>query len=132
MASRLFALDGVQVAEVDAEAGGGRTVWVVTADPQVAACPGCGTVSQRVKGYVTTRPADLRHGQDRVAVRWVKRRLECREPSCPRKTFTESVAQVPPRCRVTARLREHAAGLVADRGGAGGVGGGAGRPLVAG
>src|ERR1035441_8109629 len=81
MASRLFALDGVQVAEVDAEAGGGRTVWVVTADPQVAACPGCGTVSQRVKGYVTTRPADLRHGQDRVAVRWVKRRLECREPS---------------------------------------------------
>jgi transposase len=116
MASRLFALDGVQVAEVDAEAGGGRTVWVVTADPQVAACPGCGTVSQRVKGYVTTRPADLRHGQDRVAVRWVKRRLECREPSCPRKTFTESVAQVPPRCRVTARLREHAAGLVADGG----------------
>jgi hypothetical protein len=33
MATRLFALDGVQVAEVDAEAGGGRTVWVVTADP---------------------------------------------------------------------------------------------------
>ena len=116
MATRLFALDGVDVVEVDAEAGGGRTVRVVTADPGAAACPGCGTVSGRVKGYVTTRPADLRHGQDQVAVRWVKRRLECREPSCPRKTFTESLAQVPPRCRVTARLRGHAAGLVADGG----------------
>jgi transposase len=116
MATRLFALDGVDVVEVDAEAGGGRTVWVVTADPGAAACPGCGTVSARVKGYVTTRPADLRHGQEQVAVRWVKRRLECREPSCPRKTFTESIAAVPPRCRVTARLRGHAAGLVADGG----------------
>ncbi len=116
MATRLFALDGVDVVEVDAEAGGGRTVWVVTADPAAAACPGCGTVSARVREYVTTRPADLRHGQDEVAVRWVKRRLECREPSCPGKTFTESVAQVPPRCRVTARLRGHAAGLVADGG----------------
>jgi transposase len=116
MATRLFALEGVQVAEVDAEAGGGRTVWVVTADPQAAACPGCGTVSARVKEYVTTCPADLRHGQGQVAVRWVKRRLECREPACPRKSFTESLPAVPPRCRVTARLRGHAAGLVADGG----------------
>jgi transposase len=116
MATRLFALDGVDVVEVDAEAGGSRTVWVVTADPGAAACPGCGTVSARVREYVTTRPADLRHGQDQIAVRWVKRRLECREPSCPRKTFTESVAQVPPRCRVTARLRGHTASLVADGG----------------
>jgi transposase len=116
MASRLFALDGVQVAEVDAEAGGGRTVWLVTDGPQAAACPGCGTVSARVKGYVTARPADLPFGQGQVAVVLVKRRLECREPSCPRKTFTEPVAQVPPRCRVTARLREHAAGLVAGGG----------------
>jgi transposase len=116
MASRLFALDGVQVAEVDAEAGGGRTVWLVAADPQVAACPGCGTVSARVKGYVTARPADLPFGQDQVAVVLVKRRLECREPSCPRRTFTEPVAQVPPRCRVTERLREHAAGLVSGGG----------------
>ena len=46
----------------------------------------------------------------------MKRRLECREPSCPRKTFTESLVQVPPRCRVTTRLREHAGGLVAGGG----------------
>ena len=28
---------------------------------------------------------------------------------CPRKTFTEWVRQLPPRCRMTARLREQAA-----------------------
>ncbi len=116
MASRLFALDGAEVVEVDAEAGGSRTVWVRPAVPEAAACPGCGTVSAHVKGYVTTRPADLGCGQGQVSVVQVKRRLECREPSCPRKTFTEAAAAVPPRCRVTGRLREHAAGLVADGG----------------
>jgi len=116
MASRLFALDGAEVVEVDAEAGGDRTVWVRPAGPRAAACPGCGTVPAHVKGYVTTRPADLGHGQGQVGVVQVKRRLECREPSCPRKTFTEAAAVVPPRCRVTGRLREHAAGLAADGG----------------
>jgi Helix-turn-helix domain of transposase family ISL3 len=33
-----------------------------------------------------------------------------------RQTFTEAAAAVLPRCRVTERLREHAAGLVADGG----------------
>jgi transposase len=116
MASRLFALDGAQVVEVDAEAGGGRTVRVRPAGPGLAACPGCGTVSGHVKGYVTTRPAGLGCGQGQAGVVQVKRRLVCREPSCPRKTFTEAAAAVPPRCRVTDRLREHAAGLAAGGG----------------
>jgi hypothetical protein len=37
MASRLFALDGAEVVEVDAEAGGSRTVWVRPAAPQAFA-----------------------------------------------------------------------------------------------
>ena len=65
--------------------------------PKLAACPDCGTVSAHVKGYVITCPADLRQGQ--VGVVQVKRRLECREPSCPSKTFTEAAAAVLPRCR---------------------------------
>jgi transposase len=112
----LFGLDGVQVADVDAEGSGSRTVWVVTADPGAAACPGCGTVSAHVKEHVTTCPADLPQGQGQIAVRWVKRRWECRCRSCPRKTFTESITAVPARCRVTARLRAHAACLIADGG----------------
>ena len=115
-ATALFALAGVAVAGADALAGGGRAVLVVTADPGAARCPECRTASGRVKEYVTTHPADVAHGQDRVMVAWVKRRWECREPSCPRKSFTESLPAIPPRCRVTARLREHAAALVAEGG----------------
>jgi len=116
MASRLFALDGVEVAEVDEEPGGGRTVWVVTADPAARVCPVCNTASEHVKEQVMTRPADVAHGGDRVSVVWVKRRWECRVASCPRGTFTESLPAVPPRCRVTSRLREHAGWLVAEGG----------------
>lgn len=116
MASRLFALEGAEVAEVDVERGGGRTVWLVTADPAARACPGCHTSSEHAREQVVTRPADIGYGRDRVSVVWIKRRWECRVASCPRGTFTESLPSVPPRCRVTERLREHAAWLVAEGG----------------
>jgi transposase len=106
MASRLFALDGaevVEVVEVDEEPGGGRTVWLVTADPAARACPVCKTASEHAREQVVTRPADIGYGQDQVSVVWVKRRWECRAAWCPRQTFTESLPSVPPRCRVTGR-----------------------------
>jgi transposase len=116
MASRLFALEGAEVAEVDEEPGGGRTVWLVTADPAAPACPGCGTVSGHVRERVVTRPADIGYGRDGIAVVWVRRRWECRVASCPRGTFTESLPSIAPRCRVTERLREQAGWLVAEGG----------------
>ena len=51
-----------------------------------------------------------------MEVWWVKRRWKCDEEGCERKTFTEWVPQVPPRCRLTGRLREQAAAEVAERG----------------
>src|SRR6266700_2495668 len=105
MATRLFALEGTAVAEVDAGAGGGRTVWVVTDDLGAAACPGCGTVSAHVKGYVTTRPADLRHGRGQIAVVWVKGRWKCRSVPCERKGFPKSRPAAPSRGRVTTGRR---------------------------
>ena len=54
---------------------------------------------------------------DPVAVWWVKhRRWKCQAPGCRRKTFTERVPQVPPRCWLMARLREQAGTEVAGRG----------------
>jgi transposase len=41
---------------------------------------------------------------------------QCGNQECLRKTFTESVPALPPRCRVTARLRGQAAGEIAERG----------------
>src|SRR5512142_1541996 len=116
MASRLFALDGAEVAEVDEEPGGGRTVWLVTADPDARSCPVCKTASAHVREWVATRPADVAHGGGQAGVVWVKRRWECRVAACPRKTFIESLPAIPARCRVTERLRDHAGWLVAEGG----------------
>ena len=58
---------------------------------------------------VLTRPRDVRRAGDPVDLRWVKRRWKCADEDCERKTFTEWLPQVPPRCRITARLREQAA-----------------------
>ena len=116
MASRLFALDGAEVVEVDEEPGGGRTVWLVTADPDARVVPGVQMASAHVRERVVTRPADVAYGGGQVRVVWVKRRGECRVASCPRKTFTESLPGIPPRCRMTERLRDHAGRLVAEGG----------------
>ncbi|HLZ36715.1 MAG TPA: ISL3 family transposase [Mycobacteriales bacterium] len=105
----LFGLPGVAVETVSADGGGARTVHVVTADPTAPACPSCGVFSTSVKQYRTTRPKDLPYGEAPLAVRWRKAQYRCREASCPRKAFTESIAELPPRARVTGRLLRFAA-----------------------
>src|SRR5262249_20206994 len=47
---------------------------------------------------------------------WVKVRRKCGNQECPRKTFTEQVPALPPRCRIMARLREQAGTEVTERG----------------
>jgi transposase len=115
-ASVLFGVEGLQVTDVQALPDGTVEVWAVTGDLAAAACPDCGTVSSRRPDTVLARPRDVRRGGDPVAVWWVKRRWKCEAPGCARKTFTERVPQVPPRCRLTARLREQAGTEVAGRG----------------
>jgi len=112
----LFGVEGLQVTDAQAGPDGTLEVWAVTDYPAAAACPDCGTVSARRHDTVLARPRDVRRGGDRVAVWWVKHRWKCGEPGCARKTFTERVPQVPPRCRLTRRLREQAAAEVAERG----------------
>ena len=115
-ASALLGVDGLRVVEAEPEVDGTLTVWVTTDPPDAAACPDCGTLSGRVHDYVLTRPRDLRRGLDQVLVCWLKRRWKCGNGGCGRKTFTEALAAVPPRCRLTTRLRELAGAEVAERG----------------
>ena len=115
-ASALFGVAGLQVTDVQARPGGAVQVWAVTDWPGAAACPDCGALSDRPHETVLARPRDARRAGDQVDLRWVKRRWKCPQESCERRTFTERLPQVPPRCRVTARLREQAAREVADRG----------------
>ncbi len=115
-ASVLFGVEGLQLTDADEGADGTLEVWAVTDYPAAAACPGCGTVSGRVYETVVTRPRDVRRAGDAVDLRWVKVRRKCENQKCPRKTFTEWVPPLPPRCRITARLREQAAHEVTERG----------------
>jgi transposase len=78
--------------------------------------PGLRHGLDRVHETVLARPQDMRRAGDAVDLRWVKARRKCGNPQCPRKTFTEWVPQVPPRYRLTTRLREQAAHEVAERG----------------
>ena len=111
----LFGLPGVQVQRVDRDAGGGRLVHLSTAQGTSAAgCPGCGVVSSSVKGNVITRPVDLPYGPEPLMLEWHKRRWRCREPTCSRLSFTESIEQVAAGRRTTGRLRAAIACAVGD------------------
>jgi transposase len=116
MVSVLFGVAGLQVTEAGPGAGGTLEVRAVTDHPAAGVCPDCATPARRVHEYVLARPRDVRRGPDRVDLCWVKRRWKCDERGCARKTFTGWVPQVPPRCRITGRLREQAGAEVAGRG----------------
>jgi transposase len=115
MASALLGLDGVRVTAVEDDGDGGLRVYAAST-AALAACPGCGTPSGAVKEWVTARPKDVAFGGRAVSLVWFKRRLYCPGSSCRAASFTESVPAVPRRCRMTARLRGHAAALVTDGG----------------
>jgi transposase len=44
---------------------------------------------------------------------WRKRRLACLEPACARRSFTQTCTEIPPRSRLSARLRLRVAEAVA-------------------
>jgi len=70
-----------------------------------AACPACGVLTSRVKDRPLVSVKDLDAPGLRVDLWWRKRRLVCVEPLCPRGTFTQTSSAVPPRARLTNRLR---------------------------
>ena len=71
-ASARFGVEGRQVTGVEAAPDGGIEVWAVTDREAAAACPDCGTVSDRVHEMVVTRPRDVRRAGDAVDLRGVK------------------------------------------------------------
>jgi zinc-finger of transposase IS204/IS1001/IS1096/IS1165 len=83
---------------------------LVTIDEQARCCPACRVRPEHPHGWVQTRPRDLPVAGRRTELTWTKRRWKCRTPDCPRRTFTESLPQIPPRSRLTCRLRQSAAG----------------------
>ena len=109
-------LEGLAVDRVERLADGSRLVHLITNDATARACPACGVFATVPKGWALTRPRDLPYGQHGLHLAWRKRRWYCREPACPRVSFTESITQVPPRAKITTRLRRTAGDHVRDHG----------------
>src|SRR5512142_892825 len=115
MATTLLGLPGVRVVEVDVEADGSLTVYVVTSGSDIV-CPECGSRPGWVKDRVETTARDVAFGDRKLTVVWAKRRWSCPAPTCARRTFTERGPAVAPRRRITARLRQSMAVAVAESG----------------
>ncbi len=105
----LFGLPGVAVDRVERDGNGGRTVHLRTDASRCSVPSECRGVSSSVKQRRTTRPRDLPYGEAPLQVRWHKTQFACRERLCPRKAFTESIAELPPYARITGRARRAAA-----------------------
>ena len=103
--SLLFDLPGFRVVScVEIPPGGRRVVVMQVADEH--ACPRCGVlVGGKPYDLRQSRIKDLPFGHRPLEVIWRKRRYRCREWRCPQRVFTERSVQVPPRCRLTGRLR---------------------------
>ena len=116
-ATLLLGIPGLAVAAV-AQADDGRTTVDVVTGPglqeQARCCPDCGMPAAKAKEMVTTTPRDIRLGDRQVRLRWRKKRWTCGNEDCARKTFTEFLPAVPPRARLTARLRTRLGEAVGD------------------
>lgn len=110
--SLLFGLEEFRVVDVGRVDAGAVRVVIETVSRE-AACPDCGLVSSRVKDRPVSRVKDLPASGQRVELWWRKRRLLCPAEECPRGSFVERTAAVPPRSRLTARLRDRLATAVA-------------------
>jgi len=104
-ATALLGLESLQVLAVTAS-GDWTVVDVATCeDAGAGTCPSCGMTATRGKEHVVTMPKDAYLGDAQVQLRWHKTRWFCDNGACPRSSFTEALAAVPPRCRMTTRMR---------------------------
>jgi transposase len=106
--SLLFGLESFRVVDVVRVADAVVQVVIETVAVQQE-CPDCGVVSARAKDRPLVRIKDLPAGDQQIVVWWRKRRLICAEQDCVRRSFTQTSSEVPPRSRLTARLRQQLA-----------------------
>ena len=104
--------DEFDVASVD-RTGPGQVQIIIEMRSREAPCPACGVLSGRVRERPLCRVKDLPASGQQTELWWRKRRLLCREPLCPRRSFTQTSDAVRPRARVTERLRDQVAHAIA-------------------
>jgi transposase len=103
--SLLFDLPGFRVVSCEEIPSNQRRVVVMQRVAEHA-CPRCGVVvGGKPYDVRESRIKDLPVGHRPLQVVWRKRRYRCAQRRCPQRVFTERSEQVPPRHRLTERLR---------------------------
>ena len=95
--------DEFDVISVD-RTGPGQVQIIVEMRSREAACPACGVLSARVRDRPLCRIKDLPASGQQVELWWRKRRLVCLEVLCPRRSFTQTSDDDPPRGRRAAAV----------------------------
>jgi transposase len=105
-ASLLFALpDDIVISSVRATTT--ELVIHIACQRPCAACPHCQQPSERVHGQYGRTVTDLPCAGRRVVLALTVRKFVCTTPTCPRKVFTERLAElVQSYARMTNRLRD--------------------------
>lgn len=103
----LAGFEVVHAAEVD-----GELHVVIETVPEPVGCPDCGVVAVG-HGRLRVRQRDVPIGGRPTVLIWRKRRWRCPERACPRKTWTESRAALPPRRVLTSRAAAEVAASIA-------------------
>jgi transposase len=96
------------VEEVD-----GELVVLVETPSRVVGCPSCG-VRAESKGRRTTLVRDLEIAGRPTVLVWRKRRWICKDPDCPKKTWSEEVEGIAPRAVLTERARREIARRIGE------------------
>src|SRR5829696_1139050 len=94
MSRRLMPLVPDHLSVVDVQPAPDHLVICVTPRPGPIRCPACRTPSRHRHGHYERTLADLPWQGRLVCLRLRLRRLLCRNLACPRRTFSEGVADV--------------------------------------
>ena len=109
----LFGIEDEFDVEGVARIGPAQVKIIIEMRSREAPCPTCGVISSRVKDRPLRRIKDLPASGQSVELWWRKRRLACVEALCPRSSFTQTSRAIPPRARITERLRDKLARAIA-------------------
>jgi transposase len=109
----MLGLPGFVVLAVSEYAG--ELEQAVQTDAVEGWCPGCG-VRARLHNRRPSWVRDLPAAGRPVTLVWVKRVWRCVEPRCPRRTWTETSAEIRPRAAWTERARREACRRVGELG----------------
>ena len=93
----------------------GELEQAVETTESVTGCPDCGIVA-RLHDRRPTWVRDLPSGGRPGTIVWVKRVWRCPEPTCPKRTWTETSEAIRPRASLTERARREACRRVGEDG----------------